>query len=145
MHSEKAKEPYLVPLGVEEPQYSQCFVLVAIISRTLFGRICQVGTWATIGISIQNGDISKPEGARRKVFVSTLDSEHRSLYNGLSRLANVAERCDLCEKVLGVPTHTCVFVGTAESDVGFIVETRIDLFETVDDGPSDTGVTESYV
>jgi hypothetical protein len=77
--------------------------------------------------------------------VGTLYSAQSSLYNGLSRLTNVTERCNLREKVLGVPTNTRVLVGTAEDDIGFIVETRIELFEMVDDGPSDAGVSESYV
>jgi hypothetical protein len=67
------------------------------------------------------------------------------LYNGLSRLTNVTERCNLREKVLGVPTNTRVLMGTAEDDIGFTVETRIELLEMVDDGPSDASVSESYV
>ena len=119
--------------------------MVAIILRTLFRGICQVCVWATIPVSVSNGDIPKPEGAGCKVCVGTLYSEHGPLYDSLSRLTDVAPRRDLREKVLGVSTNTRVLVRADDSDIPFVIDAGKKLSKTGNNGTPDSSVSESYV
>jgi hypothetical protein len=77
--------------------------------------------------------------------VRALHGEHGTLHDRTRRFADIAQRCDLWEKVLGVSTGTCMLVRADYRYIFFAVDTGIDARESGDDGTPDAAVPEGYV
>jgi hypothetical protein len=119
--------------------------LIAIILNSFFRRIRQVCARATIAVTTIDSNVPKSERARRKTCVCALHSEHGTLHDRIRRFVDIAERCDLWEKVLGVSTDTCMLVRADDRYISVAVDTGKELGESGDDGTPDTAVPESYV
>jgi hypothetical protein len=84
--------------------------LIAIILSSFFRRIRQICARATIAVTTVDSNVPKRKGAGRKTCVRALNSEHGTLHDRIRRFADISQRCDLWEEVLGVSTDTCMLV-----------------------------------
>jgi hypothetical protein len=145
MHSKEGQKPSRCSAGVRKFQQGEGCVLIAIILSSFLRRIRQVCARATIAVTTVHSNVLKSEGARRKTCVRALHSEHGTLHDRIRRFADIAQRCDLWEKVLGVPTDTCMLVRADDRYISVAVNTRKELGEFGDDGTPYTAVPEGYV
>lgn len=63
----------------------------------------------------------------------------------MRRFGDIAQRCDLWEKVLGVSANTCVLVRANDRYICVAVDTEEEAREVGDDGTPDAAVREGYV
>jgi hypothetical protein len=74
-----------------------------------------------------------------------LHSEHGTLHDRIRRFADIAQRCDLWEKVLEVSVDTYMLVRADDRYISVAVDTGKEPGEFGDDGTPDTAVPEGYV
>jgi hypothetical protein len=145
MHSKEGQKTSRCSAGVRKFQQGEGCVLIAIILSSFFRRIRQVCARATISVTTVDSNVPKSEGTRRKTCVRALHSEHGTLHDRIRRFVDIAQRCDLWEKVLGVSTGTCVLVRADDRYISVAVDTGKEPGQFGDDGTPDTAVPEGYV
>ena len=145
MHSEEGQKPSRCSAGVRKFQQGEGCVLIAIILSSFFRRIRQVCARAAIAVTTVDSNVPKSEGARRKTCVRALHSEHGTLHDRIGCFADIAQRCNLREKVLGISTDTCVLVRADDRYISIAVDTGKESGEFSDDGTPDTAIPEGYI
>src|SRR6266567_7207051 len=138
MYSKEGQKSSRCSAGVRKFQQGEGCVLITIILSSFFRRIRQVCARATIAVTTVDSNVPKSERAGRKTCVRALHSEYGTLHDRIRRFADIPQRCDLWEKVLGVSADTCMLVCADDRYISVAVDTGKELGEFGDDGTPDT-------